>query len=125
MPNNNWDLVIARADGSDERAILQQIQQRATFLTSPSWADSGDLITFGVNVPASSGNGLGSVLVVTTGGKVISKYAVARVFRMSLGREDRPVGSLRLISAPPRYRFSPIQSEMRFESATTPANMAR
>ena len=65
-------LVVANADGSNERVILRRETATLGLMTNPSWSASGDLIAVGAFEAGK--NTLTSILVVDPQGKVVSKF---------------------------------------------------
>jgi serine/threonine protein kinase/Tol biopolymer transport system component len=66
-------LVIANADGSGENIILRHESNLRGISTDPSWSASGELIAVGV-YGFGNKNALGSILVLTPGGKLVKSF---------------------------------------------------
>ena len=66
-------LLIAKADGSDERIIFRHESGAKGFRTSPSWSASGDLIALGLTQLGQK-DVLSSILVLTPDGKQVKTF---------------------------------------------------
>ena len=73
---NEDQLLVANADGSGERIVLQRKSDWMEGLnTDPSWSANGDLIAVGAYATAE--NVLGSILVLSPYGKVLKEFRLA------------------------------------------------